>query len=364
MKNLNLFFNKLYYKDINLAFRNADDFNASLEKNNEEIFNASFDPAKDYKPSPIKNTSTFLMKVLYPGLLIGTGYSHGTGLSNEDINCGFSFDYVTGQPYIPGSSVKGLLRSCFKHNGIVSELLPKISCSAEKALESSIFGEKDEEDGVDVFLDAVIRKGDKKNKLICSETLAPHKGITEEPDVLQLLKISPDVVIEFRFVLKDSVITDGNTEITISAQEKTELFNKLLEIFGIGSKTNVGYGAFESVTEEQLERELSASPAAASENTAHSGIARKPLNNAPVIGEIYSARVIGMDENFAYLEFHGSYTFSDPKKQARVHKSKISNAFCNNISDFLSVNDEIYVMYIKNPATGNCEFSKAAAEKR
>src|SRR5690606_22651360 len=48
----------------------------------------------------------------YPGLIIGTGVAHETGLKGE-MKLGLSFDYTTGLPYIPGSSVKGILRSVF-----------------------------------------------------------------------------------------------------------------------------------------------------------------------------------------------------------------------------------------------------------
>src|SRR5690554_3416875 len=46
----------------------------------------------------------------YPGLLIGSGYQHESGGENE-FKIGFFFDYTTGLPQIPGSSVKGVLRS-------------------------------------------------------------------------------------------------------------------------------------------------------------------------------------------------------------------------------------------------------------
>src|SRR5690606_9438219 len=48
----------------------------------------------------------------YPGLLIGSGYQHESGGENE-FKIGFFFDYTTGLPQIPGSSVKGVLRSSF-----------------------------------------------------------------------------------------------------------------------------------------------------------------------------------------------------------------------------------------------------------
>ena len=39
------------------------------------------------------NTYSFKMRVLYPGLLMGTGYPHMTGKPDGEIQIGFSFDY-------------------------------------------------------------------------------------------------------------------------------------------------------------------------------------------------------------------------------------------------------------------------------
>ena len=62
---------------------------------------------------------TFKMKTTYPGVLIGTGNSHSAGAKGE-MELGFTFDYVTGVPYLPGSSLKGLyppnLHLYYKHN--------------------------------------------------------------------------------------------------------------------------------------------------------------------------------------------------------------------------------------------------------
>ena len=51
-------------------------------------------------------------KTTYPGLAVGLGYIHESD-EIEDYKMGMSFDHTTGVPYIPGSSVKGTLRSVF-----------------------------------------------------------------------------------------------------------------------------------------------------------------------------------------------------------------------------------------------------------
>ena len=56
--------------------------------------------------------------------------------------------------------------------------------------------------------------------------------------------------MRFHFLIKDGQI--------LSAEEKVRLFKKLILEFGVGAKTNIGFGKFvesrpkESITEEKL----------------------------------------------------------------------------------------------------------------
>lgn len=145
MRNLNLIFNKLYYKELKTS-----NFKKSLQDYNKEIFDCTFNPRTDYTESQVP-CSTFVLKTTYPGLLVGTGNPHGSNQQiDADINMGFSFDYVTGQPYISGSSVKGILRSCFAEKSEAVTAIIKNEKIDVKALEKNIF------DGNDIFFDAVI----------------------------------------------------------------------------------------------------------------------------------------------------------------------------------------------------------------
>ena len=234
MKNLNLLFNKTYYEKIGDSFSN-NNFVESLKKNNKELFGTVFCHDVDYKASKVANEK-FLLKTVYPGLLIGTGNPHGSRQSDQDINQGFSFDYVTGQPYIPGSSVKGVLRSHFKrHSEAIASIL-EIDVSEVQKLETEIF------DGNDVFLDAVVYSGDAKGHLISSDYITPHPTATRNPVPIFFIKVLPDVRFEFRFLLQHSE--------NISTERKRNLFKMLLEFFGIGAKTNVGYGILEECDEK------------------------------------------------------------------------------------------------------------------
>lgn len=231
MTNLNLLFHKIYYDEIG-----TNNFKAAVNGSNRKIFAATFINETDFLACKIPNVKTVRMKTKYPGLLIGTGYPHGSGRADDDIKCGFSFDYVSGQPYIPGSSVKGVLRSHFKdHPEAVAEIAG-IPLETVKVLEKNIF------DYGDTFLDAVLYDGAKGNLILGKDYLTPHSEATKSPNPIHIMKILPDVRFEFRFIVSD--FTEG--EFTFTAERKKALFETLLVLFGVGAKTNVGYGMLES----------------------------------------------------------------------------------------------------------------------
>lgn len=241
LKNLNLIFNKLYYSKLGAG---QEDFDKSLESFNRQIEKTAFDHNRDYVSLPFE-ADTFNLKVLYPGLLIGTGNPHGTHKSNNDINMGFSFDYVTGQPYIPGSSVKGVLRSHFKERAdAVSELILAVTGKSNVdigKLEEEIF------DKNDTFFDAVLFDGDKYGLIMGRDYITPHSSSFKNPIPISIIKVLPEVRFEFRFSL-----TDGEQ---LTAKEKKAVFKELLIIFGVGAKTNTGYGGFESAGVKVLPKE-------------------------------------------------------------------------------------------------------------
>ena len=334
MQNLNYLFNKAYYRNLG-----APAFETDVKDFNKKIETTEFRES-DYKESPFKDFPSFqkiVMKIGYPGLIIGMGNPHGVGTKdfnwkgdikaengqikivgelkkifqkffstqkfnddlkyaagevsvtlsnarlenvreglakgklnnmsifnkkaddystnnaekfvkkivdmcisgNEEIKNGFSFDYTTGQPYIPASSVKGMLRSYFKEKRTaVSEIInskmgKKFSEEEIKLLESDIF------DNNDIFLDAVICKGDKVGHILSTDYITPHdENHIKNPVPIKILKINPDVCLEFRFLLNEHNVNGS----TVSKETLTEIFTELLSLFGVGAKTNVGYG--------------------------------------------------------------------------------------------------------------------------
>lgn len=192
-----------------------------------------------------ENRKSFRLTTAYPGLLIGTGYPHN-GLRGADnaIKIGFFFDHVTGLPMIPGSSLKGALRSYFPERQKPGEKmdakrrmlaeLTGIELTELEKLEENLFS------GKDVFLGGfpVIQGG---TQLLNSENITPHKGQFKNPTPLSLLKVRPGVKFEFLFLLHDYM--DDN-RVIMTADQKLDLYEKLLLLGGIGAKTNVGFGQF------------------------------------------------------------------------------------------------------------------------
>jgi len=218
-------------------------------------------------------THSFETKTIYPGLIIGAGYSHGIKGESENFDLGFYFDHTTGMPMIPGSSIKGTLRSIFKRLKqseqrepiirffqdifglcgitLLSGLTDDEAYEVLAKVENSIFEGRDENDkqiGLyqrDKFFDAYISEGDESDLIFADDILAPHhQDIFKDPNVIRFLKIRSDVTFVFSFELYDMYL--GNT-IALKAQEKEKLFSMLIQSTGIGAKTNVGYGQFEEI---------------------------------------------------------------------------------------------------------------------
>ena len=221
----------------------------------------------------------FKLKTTYPGLLIGSGYNHEIGKkpnNNEkpEYKLGFEFDYTSGLPVIPGSSIKGVLRSVFRKYFTVSKsesesevkkfieeyfkesIKKNFSSKIEdflKHFENNIFegidlnGNQIASSNRDVFFDAYIVGKDsidnkKESNYIGEDYIAPHNSdCFKNPIPIRFLKVLPNVFFKFDFILNDFKY---NEEIIITAKEKEEFFQKIILDLGLGAKTNVGYGFF------------------------------------------------------------------------------------------------------------------------
>jgi CRISPR-associated protein Cmr6 len=209
-------------------------------------------------------SATFSLETTYPGLILGTGYKHETN-SLDEITIGFYFDYATGLPIIPGSSVKGILRSFFPCSSLLGDRAkPELQASKYAYLrkclahvgapppEGNGWIDKIEADIFagqrDVFFEATLTKTNAEGKILGPDFITPHgNNPLRNPVPLRMVKVLPEVTFTFSFklnktVLKESEEEDAKTVYTLTADQKERLFRILLLVGGVGAKTNVGYG--------------------------------------------------------------------------------------------------------------------------
>lgn len=254
MRNLHLLSGKLAYRRLG-----EPDFSTNLIDCNLLLTRSRFDHERDYVP-PVPGSTGFTLKVAYPGLLVGVSAPRGVGRTvlkqnmasgvrrvrqAQDFTGSMSLDYTSGQPYIPGSTVKGMLRRHFRHTPLaVAEIL---GCAPEEipALERALFEEED------VFFDAVVFDSDHRGRVLGREAVALHDGPTGRVRQMAFLKIRPGVRFHFRFMP-----TDGG----LSAKRKLWLYRELLLLFGVGSRTRQGYGILLETDESFSPKEAPPAP--------------------------------------------------------------------------------------------------------
>ena len=220
-----------------------------------------------------KATHNQKITTTYQGLVCGIGYDHEMNIPEikDELKHGLSFDFTTGQPYIPGSSIKGVLRYAFRNNEFVimaintllnkKELSKDKKDSLKKIIENIDWGlmEKDIFEGIsyvngenkspyqsDVFFDAFISATYNK-KILADDVSACHQDWTkpnkviEDINMIRFLKVRSGVTFTVEFRLYDSII---NEDIKLTRDLKKMLFIQILKTWGVGAKTNVGYGQF------------------------------------------------------------------------------------------------------------------------
>lgn len=264
--NIGLKYYKTYFEDL------CFELNGKVSKDgfsNEVLFQTSLNNAgvNLAEFNTLQNKKIDDIVTCYPGLLIGAGYAHEIGGKEieDELKLGFFFDYTTGLPCIPGSSVKGVLRSaCEADKGnyiksILEELASEKRFSnvagkaayvvskpekivVQKGQKFSEFISKTfEGSGIEpykreVFFDAFpIASSNEGGKFLDNDFITHHESPIKDPNPVQFMKILPGVTFQFNFRLND---------IIVDADLKLELFRQILLDIGIGAKTNVGYGQF------------------------------------------------------------------------------------------------------------------------
>jgi len=228
----------LFYKDY---FRGLDYADLENEKNEHiiqsKVKNLMTQTVTLDEDEMLGNTH-FRATTTYPGLILGSGNAHELPDVKAQAILGFSFDYTSGLPIISGSSVKGVLRSAFKHVEYIQELLDDSKVDV-KALEAEIF------DNGDIFFDAVVVASG-GSTLLGDDYITPHGDALKNPIPLRFIKVMPNVTFRFDFGLSPGLI---------SKSKKAKLFQNILSDLGLGAKTNVGYGKFDNFKKEQTEEE-------------------------------------------------------------------------------------------------------------
>ena len=267
-RNLNYIFNIEYFEGINLRTPSKKDKDAIKERNHEI---ESFHPVQaDLLDGWRKMPGFHSIKLLttYPGLMVGTGYAHDLQGLDGAIKGGFSLDYSTGLPYIPGSSLKGTLRSsfvsaldtassdkkksdierrkfkdlAFEHERFIRELFEETGLRLIEDLNISDL-ENDLFSGKDIFIGGFISPECRKQYLGI-EYITPHlkddpeKDRFRAPVPINFLKIRPNTPIEFAFILHDHKVCQQEIPVSIIL----EVYKRILLYLGIGAKTNVGFG--------------------------------------------------------------------------------------------------------------------------
>ncbi len=276
MKNLGFIYYKKYFKHLHFSMNVNGDFDFILDEiETGKLIKDLFDSDLSiYTPPSIDFANEHIeLTTIYPGLLIGSGYNHEIGEQKNELKLGFYFDYTTGLPCIPGSSVKGVLRDAFEKDGgkYILSILEELATgerSSEIKNEITIFssenakhnvllkqarqnysefvmrvfeGKKDKDNYLplkqrDVFFDAFPIKSDNANqKFLANDYITHHANPFKNPNPIQFLKVLPQVVFQFNFQLSDELFPP---------KIKLELFRQILLDIGIGAKTNVGYGQF------------------------------------------------------------------------------------------------------------------------
>ena len=246
-----------FYHSVGIPRFNKDNVRAAIFVN-EEVSN-------------VLRTANFYvvkMKVQAPGLLIGSGLAHGLPGSEEDVKTGLQFDYTSGLPVIPGSSVKGVIRSAFptikedkeQSNEADAEKLNYIKSLIADIPKFSALGLEDKDifelgnqmfNHGDIFADALLvgygtrmKQQVPVNQILAEDYITPHTGgHLAQPIPIKIVKVAPGVTFAFCFKFSETKI--GSKK--VDADMKMALCTAILQDLGVGAKTNVGYGVLKEV---------------------------------------------------------------------------------------------------------------------
>lgn len=237
--NPSLYFDKgldRYGPDWSLAAGKKQEFLASFAERYEGGNAEEFEKRRARRIATLESRGAKVIDFTTHGrLAIGLGLPH-------PIETGFLFDRLTGSPYLPGSSVKGLLRATAR---LVAEgELPGSQAFWKENL-VRVFGpeidpETTPKKGQAIFHDAFPAEWPKLEV----DVLTPHypdyyrnesdpPADWQNPNPVAFLTVAPNVKFEFPIAAKEEDL--GELE---------KLLGTALDWLGIGAKKSAGYGVF------------------------------------------------------------------------------------------------------------------------
>ena len=255
--NFGYWYYREYFDTIKLNSEGiVTNFSTFNKGKNDKLIKGATLPPYD-KENDIKDVTGFELKTCYPGLLCGVGYHHEINKPADEkgkkgkkgkkveedkeddapevYNLGMYFDYTSGLPVIPGSSIKGMLRSAIEEWDFLADYKPNNGVTREEIIKTVFEGEGLSIYDRDIFLDAIPIRVD--NKLFGEDYITHHPNPLQNPNPVRFLRVNPGVTYQFRFILR-------NNDNGLKADFKEDLFKAIICTFGLGAKTNVGYGQF------------------------------------------------------------------------------------------------------------------------
>ncbi|KAA6331325.1 hypothetical protein EZS27_020046, partial [termite gut metagenome] len=234
--NIGFYYNRLYFKEIqSLKEKEDKDQLKDMQLHNDKLTKKEYDctSTKYFLKGNQEKKNAIKLQTIYPGLCTGVGMGHEATITGE-LKLGFYFDYTTGAPIIPGSTIKGVLHSAFpqweNHEKTSKEIkCAKCSYIYEIITSSNQWDDLDEKskevqrkritaiekeifDGIigseslsiydrDIFLDAYISEGTSKkpapNRILGMDAITPHikegmsysKSMLKNPVPIPFLKV-------------------------------------------------------------------------------------------------------------------------------------------------------------------------------
>jgi CRISPR-associated protein Cmr6 len=173
-------------------------------------------------------------------LVTATRFATGLGYDHP-IENGLAWHHTLGTPYLPGSSVKGLLRACVREwHGV--------------QLAAELFGEDDlQKDtcvGKWIFFDAIPTRPVKLEAEVMTPHYSPYyqenkpPGDWHDPVPIPFLAVDRDQHFQFAFAPRDCGDTGVHEGQPVSTETMARWLRSALHWLGAGAKTNSGFGVF------------------------------------------------------------------------------------------------------------------------